>query len=54
MRKAEAILREHGCPKINLQVRRSNAAVQHFYEALDFQVDDVVSFGKRLVNDQRS
>jgi ribosomal protein S18 acetylase RimI-like enzyme len=40
-----------GCPKVNLQVRRSNAAVMGFYRALGFVEDDVVGMGKRLVRD---
>jgi len=48
MREAERLLREAGCPKINLQVRTSNAAAIGFYRELGFSVDDVVSLGKRL------
>lgn len=51
MEHAEKLLREAGCPKINLQVRKSNAAVIAFYESLGFGVDEVVSLGKRLVKD---
>ena len=40
-----------GCPKINLQVRSSNAAVIAFYEALGYSVDPVTSLGKRLIPD---
>lgn len=45
---AEARLRERGCPKINLQVRTSNAAVVGFYESLGYAVEERVSLGKRL------
>ncbi len=45
---AERILRAAGCPKLNLQVRTTNAAVIGFYRRLGFQVDDVVSLGRRL------
>jgi ribosomal protein S18 acetylase RimI-like enzyme len=45
---ATARLEALGCPKINLQVRASNVAVIAFYERLGFQIDDVVSMGKRL------
>jgi ribosomal protein S18 acetylase RimI-like enzyme len=48
MEAAEALLRERGCPKINLQVRTSNQAVIAFYESLGFSVDAVISMGKRL------
>lgn len=51
MQHAESLLREAGCPKINLQVRSTNAAVIAFYEQLGFQIDAVTSLGKRLVSD---
>lgn len=41
-----------GCPKINLQVRSSNATVLECYRRLGYAVDDVVSMGKRLISDQ--
>ena len=47
MAEAEARLREKGCPKINLQVRNTNADVVEFYRAIGYSVDDVVSMGKR-------
>lgn len=51
MAEAERLLREAGCPKINLQVRTSNAEVIAFYRQLGYAVDDVVSLGKRLERD---
>lgn len=48
---AEAQLRDAGCPKINLQIRRGNAAVVQFYAALGYREDDVICMGKRLVSD---
>ena len=51
MDEAERLLREAGCPKINLQVRASNAAVVQFYRGIGFAVDEVVSMGKRLEPD---
>ena len=51
MREAERLLRLEGCPKINLQVRASNADVIAFYRAIGFQVDEVASLGKRLEHD---
>lgn len=48
---AEAKLAESGCPKINLQVRKGNEAVLGFYAALGYVQDEVVSLGKRLVDD---
>jgi len=52
MREAERILRDAGCPKINLQIRTSNAAVIEFYKAIGYDIDDVVSMGKRLEHDR--
>src|ERR1035437_6522866 len=52
MEEAERLLREVGCPKINLQVRTSNAQVIEFYKSIGFKVDDVVSMGKRLETDK--
>ena len=51
MDEAEARLRAIGCPKINVQIRSSNAEVVAFYRSLGFTEDDVVSMGKRLVQD---
>src|SRR5947199_178211 len=48
---AERLLRNAGCPKINLQSRTSNQAVIEFYRRLGYSVDDVVSMGKRLERD---
>lgn len=48
---AEQLLREAGCPKINLQVRFSNDGVIAFYRRLGYVADDVVSLGKRLEHD---
>ncbi len=48
---AEVRLRELGCPKINLQVRRSNAQAATFYRSIGFIEDESISFGKRLLQD---
>ena len=48
---AEQKLRKLGCPKINLQVRSTNAKVIEFYKRIGFTEDDVVSLGKRLETD---
>jgi ribosomal protein S18 acetylase RimI-like enzyme len=48
MEEAERLLRAAGCPKINLQVRTTNAQVIAFYESLGFKIDAVTSLGKRL------
>lgn len=51
MEHAESLLLAAGCPKINLQVRSTNASVIAFYEQLGFAQDNVVSLGKRLEHD---
>ncbi|HEX3358465.1 MAG TPA: GNAT family acetyltransferase [Tepidisphaeraceae bacterium] len=49
---AERLLREAGCPKINLQVRSDNSAVIEFYRRIGYSIDNVVSMGKRLESDE--
>ncbi|GAA5163319.1 GNAT family acetyltransferase [Viridibacterium curvum] len=51
MAHVETALIERGCPKINLQIRSSNAAVLAFYRSLGYGQDDVISLGKRLIAD---
>ena len=48
MDRAEEELLALGCPKLNLQVRRSNAGVVAFYESRGYTVDDVISLGRPL------
>ena len=48
MAEAESRLRSLGCPKVNLQVRTSNAGVVRFYQALGYAIEERVSMGKRL------
>jgi ribosomal protein S18 acetylase RimI-like enzyme len=48
---AERRLRTAGCAKINLQIRRTNTDVRSFYERLGYVDDDVISMGKRLIDD---
>ena len=52
MQEAERILRKAGCPKINLQIRTTNTGVIKFYKAIGYDIDDVVSMGKRLEHDR--
>lgn len=40
-----------GCPKINLQIRHGNVAVQAFYESLGFSDDKAMTMGKRIIPD---
>jgi ribosomal protein S18 acetylase RimI-like enzyme len=48
MSEAEMRLRRLGCPKVNLQVRSTNAGVVEFYGGLGYRIEDRVSLGKRL------
>lgn len=51
MARAEQLLVERGCPKINLLVRKGNDAVLGFYDSLGYAQDEAVSLGKRLIPD---
>jgi ribosomal protein S18 acetylase RimI-like enzyme len=51
MREAERLLVERGCPKLNLQVRSTNAGVIEWYRTLGYEPDGAVSLGKRLIPD---
>ena len=51
MGEATRRLKAIGCPKINLQIRRTNLDVVSFYESLGYIEDDVISMGRRLVQD---
>ena len=44
----ESLLKETGCPKINLQVRETNTKVIAFYNAIGYGNDNVLSLGKRI------
>jgi ribosomal protein S18 acetylase RimI-like enzyme len=52
MQEAERLLVARGCPKLNLQVRSSNAGVIEFYRRLGYVQDEAVSLGKRLIHDE--
>ena len=54
MVEAELRLLREGCPKVNLQVRATNPEVVAFYQRLGYEVEEMVSMGKRLVRDDRS
>jgi ribosomal protein S18 acetylase RimI-like enzyme len=41
-----------GCPKINLQVRAENETACAFYEAIGYERQELVDFGRRLVSDE--
>ena len=48
MAACEAWVRERGIPKIDVMVRNENAEVRGFYEALGWQLDDVVVYSRRF------
>lgn len=52
MAEVEQLLRDRGCPKLNLQVRSDNVGVLGFYRGLGYGEDQVVSLGKRLILDE--
>lgn len=41
-----------GCPKINIMVRDDNEVVQGMYERLGYEYADILSLGKRLIEDE--
>ena len=47
----ELILVDKGCPKLNLQIRADNKKAINFYKAVGYNKDEVISFGKRLIED---
>lgn len=52
MAELEGELQKLGCPKINLFVRMSNAAVGSFYGKIGFQLNQVaIAFEKRMIHD---
>ena len=51
MTEVERLLLARGCPKINLQIRTSNAVAIAFYRKLGYDLDEVISMGKRLERD---
>ncbi len=51
MMSAEAWLCALGAPKLNLQLRSDNEATALFYERLGYQRDELLSYGKRLIDE---
>jgi len=51
VQRVEGMLRERGCPKINLQVRIENDQANGFYEALGYESFQVTDFSKRIIPD---
>lgn len=54
MAAAEQLLRDTGCPKINIQVRSSNQDVLQFYKTLGYLSDEAICLGKRLEVDSQT
>ena len=52
MRHVEQLFLDMGCPKVNLQVRTSNAGILAFYRHIGYAQDEAVSLGKRLIPDE--
>lgn len=51
MKAVELRIQAKGCPKINMQIRKTNQAVIAFYAALGYSEDNAVGLGKRLEKD---
>jgi ribosomal protein S18 acetylase RimI-like enzyme len=51
METIESKLLAVGCPKINLMVRTDNLLAVGFYQKIGYKTDDVISMGKRMVDD---
>src|SRR5690606_31781113 len=51
MGEVERRLLARGCPKVNLQVRAGNTEALAFYQRLGYVQDEVISLGRRLIQD---
>ncbi|PPR54333.1 MAG: Acetyltransferase YpeA [Alphaproteobacteria bacterium MarineAlpha5_Bin1] len=51
MKEIEKRLIEVGCPKINIFIRNSNIEVKEFYQSIDYEEQDCLVYGKRLIPD---
>ena len=51
LKEVEEKLKNRGCPKINLMIRKGNNKVMDFYKKLGYSVDDVISMGKMIQDD---
>ena len=47
----EKLLTAAGCPKINLMIRNTNLEATAFYQAIGYEPQDVMVYGKRLIED---
>ena len=51
MKEIEKRLIEIGCPKINVFIRNSNIEVKEFYQSIDYEEQNCLVYGKRLIPD---
>ena len=51
MKEIEKKLIESGCPKINIFIRNSNIEIKNFYQSIDYEEQDSLVYGKRLIPD---
>jgi len=51
MEAVELAIAQKGCPKINLQIRGSNTDIVSFYQAIGYDIDNVIGLGKRIEPD---
>lgn len=51
VQEAERLLRDMGCPKVQLMVRPDNESARGFYDALGYESFDTWMTGKRLIPD---
>jgi len=49
IREAERLLKDAGCPKVNLQVMPDNPGAVALYQSLGYAVEDRVSMGKPTI-----
>jgi len=49
--RAEELLLDMGCPKVQLMVRPDNGIARGFYEELGYEAFDIWATGKRLIAD---
>lgn len=54
MERVEHLLLGLGCPKVNIQLRASNAEALGFYRAIGYAQEEMISLGKRLIRDDRT
>lgn len=52
LNRLEKKLISRGCPKINIQIREENDLVIGLYEKLDYEHQETILLGKRLIEDQ--